>query len=36
MCIRGDWGMAMAYVLASVIGTVGVVILSIHLLRALL
>lgn len=36
MCIRGDWIIAMAYVLASVLGTVGLVILSIHLLRALL
>jgi CrcB protein len=36
MCTRGDWIMAVAYVLASVIGTVGLVILSIHLLRALL
>lgn len=36
MCVRGDWMMAAAYVLASVIGTVGLVILSIHLLRAVL
>lgn len=36
MCTRGDWIMAAAYVLASVIGTVVLVILSIHLLRTLL
>jgi CrcB protein len=35
MCIRGDWVMATAYVVASVIGTVALVILSGHLLRAL-
>ncbi len=36
MCVRGDWLMAMAYVLASVMGTVGLVILSTRLLRTLL
>ncbi len=36
MCVRGDWIMAFAYILASVLGTVGLVLLSIHLLRALL
>lgn len=36
MCVRGDWLVAMAYVLASVMGTVGLVILSTRLLRTLL
>jgi fluoride exporter len=36
MCIRGDWGMVAAYALASVLGTLGLVILSTHLLRAFL
>jgi CrcB protein len=36
MWVRGDWSMAVAYILASVLGTVALVILSTHVLRAIL
>ncbi len=36
MCVRGDWVMATTYMLVSALGTVGLVMVSGHMLRAIL